>query len=352
MPQPPLTPFEHEIARRLGAYAVADDPRALEAALDAYRRSRTGRRRERWTRLRRAGVACTAAAAVTMSGGIVAAYAATLPSPVQRVAHALLAPLGVPAPHHLHAATTASHRMRPAVSTSPSPPTGAKTTRRPASTLLSLTMTATRDIVSAGSSGVLTVHIQPAPRDGHRTWQVRVTRRVYGKAAPATFAIVHGRGDRTIQLRTRPLDVNTTFVAELVSHRRALVASEPLTIAVRPELSIHVAPRGLSTILTIQAHHAAVGDRVFVLHTVGTRTERLSAPIDRRGHVSFTTSSGGRWVVLLAATPRHAAARAVVGVPNRPDTPSTTPTPTKSPAPDSARATPSATPTPSPTPRR
>ena len=87
--------LDEPLARQLRLLPLPEGDLGLDQALAAYRRSRISRQaRRRTIRLAMTSVF----AGVLSVSGVAAAYAASLPQPVQRVAHHLLGPLGVPAP--------------------------------------------------------------------------------------------------------------------------------------------------------------------------------------------------------------------------------------------------------------
>lgn len=98
---------EERVAHALATIPARVDPLDVEAVLSAYRRSRAGKSASR--RIGRA-LAPLLVASLTMGGGVAAAYAASLPSPVQRAAHRMLSVLGVPAPRrHITSPHSARH---------------------------------------------------------------------------------------------------------------------------------------------------------------------------------------------------------------------------------------------------
>jgi hypothetical protein len=100
-----LAPFaDNPVVRALTGPAAPDELTGEAEALAAFRAAgvgavRSGRSRARHTAAVRWGMgAGTFVVAIALSGGVAAAYTSSLPEPLQRVANALLGPVGVPAP--------------------------------------------------------------------------------------------------------------------------------------------------------------------------------------------------------------------------------------------------------------
>jgi hypothetical protein len=104
------------IVRALTAPGTPEELAGESAAMAAFRSTSRPSRRRFASRFGAGGA--TFAVAVALSGGVAAAYGHALPAPIQRVAHGILGPVGVPGPsatglgasarHHHHDATPAA----------------------------------------------------------------------------------------------------------------------------------------------------------------------------------------------------------------------------------------------------
>ena len=284
------TPTEPEeaLARQLGSIRLPNGDLGLERALVAYRSSRAGRRPRR--RLVR-GAAALSVAGLAMSGGMAAAYAASLPLPVQRVAHRWLSPLGVPAPHHREIAIGRARRepvVRPTTHYVSTDPTLAST---PGPVVFgdALTLTAT---ATAPDTRLVLLSLE---RGG---WHVQAS------------ATAHH--DLQVVFRIRPRADSRYAVAEPALGRR----SRPLTVVVQPRLTwtVHRSARGLD--VRVHVDGATTGEQVrLVRATVHGVRVVATARIDARGSALLAITrpaNGAQYLVEVSATRTHGAARAAL----------------------------------------
>lgn len=271
------------------------DARAgLPDALAAYRAQRRRRPiRRRWSHVTATVAAFTTAA--TVGGGLAAAYASVLPTPVQHVAHRLLAHVGVPDAH----ARPVHH-----VNLKVSPPKAAVAHRMQATggrIVLSLPhhrVIAGRDLLvlaELSPQGVLpdtqVVSVWERPAGGH--WSVTSTVRPDERGV--------------IQLRVSRLSRNTQF--RLVCPG---LASQTVTVHVTPRLQLR-ARSGAG--IQVTAIGAQAGDRALLVR-LDSAKRRVVAQLrlDRNGRAMWRANpgKGQSYIVELPATNAHDAAASPV----------------------------------------
>lgn len=286
-PDEPVSGAEPVIAALRGP-ASDEELRGFPAALTTYRGA-LAPRRGRWLLTRTFGTgAAGVAVGALLTGGVAAAYSAHLPDPVQRVAHRLLGPLGVPEP-----ARPASQR-RPTRLTSAPGPTAARAMSTPQ---------AAHHVSAPGQRLTLTATVPVVPLDGSAT--VRGVLHAAGHREAHELAVLVGRpatdaawrrvsAARTdaagsVVLRVTGLRVNTQLRLRI-----GAVASAIVTIRVRPDIGTAVsctATRDRCTVtVTVLGGHT--GDRVLLRRRSGSAavTEAVRR-LDSRGRASFVVAT-------------------------------------------------------------
>jgi hypothetical protein len=259
----------------------------------------------------RAGVAAAVIAAVAATTA--AAYAAVLPAPVQRIAHSVFAPLGVPdrrppASGALRgqtsdgpsaAASSASARgLPPPVRARPHP----SATPRQAPAESSLALTAVSASVPAGGDALLEGEITGTARPG-------IPVRLFQRAADQpgwrlAGSAVTGSGGRAT-FTVPDLAGNATFYLAAADH----APSSPVTVTVIPYVALQ-ATSGLpgTYLLRASARFGDPGDAMTLQElSGGAWTTVASQALDTVHQATFTVRAGKEFRALLEATGRHAA---------------------------------------------
>lgn len=312
-------PVEQTVAARLCRVPVADDPRVLAAALTAYRRSRSGRRTGRRAAVCGGRVA-TVSLVTAISGFLAAGYAAALPDPVQRAAHHLLAPAGLPAPHHHH------HRS-PSLPSTPSPQTHAKPARplaehAPAATsrslpALRLELSLPSTLLPAGTRAVARVAVAPAQGPPVVAVAVQVAPRRSGPWHTVMRATVHRPRPTSLSL---PALQDNTWVRVVA----ARTVSAPTRVRFIPVLlpTWHHRSDG-SWELVVAGRGLHPGDQLLLTESsAGGAAVRQWAHVGRDHLARFVFSVGpgpsARMTLRVYASARHAAAVIAVAPPRSP----------------------------------
>jgi hypothetical protein len=133
-PNDDLGPWsEDPLVRALTGPATGAELAGEAAALSAFRAAVPVNPRRRF--MGRVGVVGGSAviAAMALSGGVAAAYTASLPPSIQKIVHTVLGPIGVPPHHHHphHPIVAAPGRVRPSSSPTASAPVGGGLTPPP-----------------------------------------------------------------------------------------------------------------------------------------------------------------------------------------------------------------------------
>lgn len=280
--------------------------------------------------------AMAAAIVVAGAGMTAAAYAQILPSPLQDIAHTVLAPIGVPSASPAPAVIpTASSTAIPNVPTpSPthlsSPQTSCPCPTVTPSAHRSLRLRAARANVGYDDKDTFTGHVakKGAPdadasvkllerlSTSPGSWDVIATGAT-GPDGTATFVVAHIPADATFLL------AGSGDLASLTSHEVAVTVTPRLVVR-------HPARR----VLVVTAHPAAAGEAVALERlqdgawvTVATR------PLDGLLSATFTVSPAGTYRFALPATTAHDAgvSRQVVIVATTAAVSSVTPSPAAAP---------------------
>lgn len=285
--------------------------------------------------------ATTVVTTIALSGGVAAAaYTNSLPDPVQRFAHGVLGPVGVPAapprkpaagepvappttamvkPGSTPTPTTgqpgvagtpepASLPTAPVVASpgpvlTPSPVTGSTPTPRRSAAALSAAAS-TNKVAYAGSvavTGVLTAEDGLPLRN-------RVVR-LAGRAAGQPWTrVAGGRTDAEgrITLSTPPLIRNTILRLATPEGLHSVVAR----VLVVPVLQASATPSGGTTTIAVTSQGGRQGDQVVAYRRQGDRLVKVaSATLDSNGSATLTVPTPKRLVRLvlrLPATAQHA----------------------------------------------
>ena len=282
------TAREEALARWLGSAPVPTDERGLERALDEYRRSKAGRRPRR--RLIR-GVAALSAAGAVMSGGMAAAYAASLPGPVQRVAHRWLSPLGVPAPRHRESVVRRAHREHVVPPTNPTVAAGP------------LLAAVTGPVVFGDSLDLVATATA-------RDERVVLLRLEHGRWHRQTSAMAPS--DLHVVFRIRPQADARYAVAEPALLRR----SRPVTVIVQPRLTWTLHRSASSLVVRVRVDGAAAGEQLRLVRATAHELRLVAATrIDARGSALLAITrpaTGAEYLIEVRATRTHGGARATL----------------------------------------
>jgi hypothetical protein len=289
----PADPSLDGLLRALTADGSADELAGRAAALATFRRSRRRPRR------RSAFSVSTAAAALVLAGGIAAAYAAVLPTPVQHIAFRMLDGIGVPDAHHPRPssstppATTSipSTTSHTAAAASPTAARRGQTGTRGANTAPALVLTAAQAQIPADEDDVLSGRLV---RGGRAEPGVRVLllERVGGLPGwqAAGSAVTDRRGDVT--LIVRQLTSNASF--RLTAPGGA--ASRPVFVTVIPPvyLDVTAGKKPGTDVLTATAPFADTGDVVVLQELSGGRWHSVRRHLlDAEHQASFTVRIPG-----------------------------------------------------------
>lgn len=291
--------------------------------------------------------ATTIVTTIALSGGVAAAYTQTLPDPVQRFAHSILGPVGVPAapPQRPSAeepargklpvatsapsanppaptpsrtataapATTASPAAPAAVGAPASPGSTPSPTPPPRRVAAALTAVASESKVSFGTpvsvSGVLTA------TDGgplaNRT--VRLAGRIAGQPW-ARFAIGRTDANGRITLQTPPLNQNTSLRLATPQALRSTV----VRVIVVPLLEASASADSGTTTIAVTTHGGVQGDTLVAYRRRGTELVEVgTVTLDANGSAVITVSTPNkavRIVLRLQATGLHARAQTALTI--------------------------------------
>jgi hypothetical protein len=236
-----------------------------------------------------------------------------LPAPVQRIAHSVLAPLGVPdrrhpAPRALRGQTPDSPSAAASSASARSHPPSARgrphpsTTPRQAPAPSSLTLTATSDRIPAGGDVLLEGKITGAARR-------RILTRLFQRAADqpgwrlAGNAVTGSGG--CVTFTVPDLAGNATFYLAAANH----APSSPVTVTVIPYVTLRaVAGRPGIYLLRASARFGDPGDAMMLQElSGGVWTTVASQALDAGHQAAFAVRAAKEFRALLKATGRHAA---------------------------------------------
>jgi hypothetical protein len=338
----PHDPALDGLCRALTASGTAGEMAGRPAALEMFRTSR-GRpprfrsqrfrpqrfrpQRLRPHRLRVAVSMGSAAAALVLSGGIAAAYAAALPAPVQHIAYRMLGSIGVPDTHPPAPSANVPGR---APSVAPTPSASATAGRCPCpagtsgtDTAPALILVAARTQVPPGGPDVLTGRLAPGgrPEAGVR---VRLFEHVAGRpgwraagsavtdaSGTVTLAVPHLAGNAWFRLAVNSSG-NSTGNSAGNSAGRGGAVSPPVLITVIPPVYLDLAPGPQPDVdvLTARAPSADTGDVVVLQERAGGVWygvgQRVLGP-DHRASFSVLVPSSGQveYRVVMPRTTAH-----------------------------------------------
>lgn len=350
-------PWEDDpLVRALRAPGSADELAHEREYVAAYRSARPRRGRVRL--VGRFGIgATTVVTTIALSAGVAAAYGRVLPDPVQRFAHDVLGPVGVPDPAPERRAAeprpvvvTATPSTTPApspavpsgrpdqaptafpsptlptapveqptrppaavgsatppVSEGPTPtPTAPPTPRRVPTTL---TAAASDSRVPAGSA--VTVAGFLVDQDG-RPMRNRAVRLVGRSTGQPWTRVATGRTDAEgrVSLQTAPLDRSTGLRLSTPQG----VRSAAVRVVVVPAVTASVARAEGTTTVSVTVRGGQAGDTVVLLRRQGKKLVEVGrAQLDSAGTATFafpTPDRTRRFVVRIPATSLHASAQA------------------------------------------
>lgn len=357
-PKDDLAGWDDPIVRALRAPGSPAELVGEREILTAYRASRPTRGRLRLvSRLGASG--SVALAVVALSGGVAAAaYTQTLPDPIQRIAHRMLAPIGVPAaptdPEPGVTAAAAPPKSAPATASSGPTPSAPHATAHAAAARHPSTHPAHHHSGAPGPTTAptkapavapasprpvttppkTTAPVAPRPRPANVSASASARRVVVGGTVAVSGVVTDGNGrplsgrpvvllghqpghpgwtrlasgstDRTgsVVLTPGPLHENTG----LRLRTRHQVHSASTRVVVVPTVS--ATPR--SEDVTVRTDGGTPGDSVLLYRVRrGQRIRLAHAVLDTSGATSFsvpTARRSVRFVVVLSKTPQHARA--------------------------------------------
>jgi hypothetical protein len=320
----PADPALNGLIRALTADGTAAELAARPAALVMFRDSRRRPRHRRF-----AVSMSTVAAAVVLAGGMSAAYAAALPSPVQRIAYRMLGSIGVPDTHRVVPSSGPSSGPPGGAATSP-PASSARGSAPPRSSAPASSAPASPGCpCPAGTPGpgvtstlVLTTAQAQIPADGDAVLSGRLAAgsrpeagvrvRLYERPAgtsdwwEAASGVTDGSGDVT--LTVPGLITNAAF--RLADPKGAV--SAPVVITVIPPVILDVTPGLLAgrDRLTVLAPFAHPGDVVVLQERSGGAWRRVAEHVlgpDDRAFFSVLIPAAGHaeYRVVLPRTIAH-----------------------------------------------
>jgi hypothetical protein len=345
----PHDPALDRLFQALTAGGTADEMAGRAAALETFRAGRSQPRRPRmprlWLprlrlprlkpyRLRLAFSMGTAAAALVLTGGIAAAYAAALPAPVQHIAYRMLGRIGVPDTHRPAPsasvpapATSVPARGAPAPSApgSSAPSSSAAATagcpcpavsRTGAGAVPGLTLVAARAQVPAGGTDVLSGRLASGGRPEAGV-HVRLFERVAGRPGWRATGGAVTDASGTVTLTVAHLTRNAWF--RLAARGGAL--SPPVLITVIPPVTLDwtAGPRAGLDVLTARAPSAAAGDVIVLQERTGGVWHDVNRRVlgqDHQASFSVLVPTSGR-VAYRVVLPRTAAHGRSVSAPVR-----------------------------------
>ena len=246
----------------------------------------------------------SAAIASVLVGGVAgAAYAAVLPAPVQRIAHHLLAGIGVPNPRLVISRSPAA----PATTAVPRPARAAPAPgSRTAVPGFVLVLTAARTQVLAGGADTFTGYLALNGRPATGVW-LRLTASVPAHGGGRQFATEMTDEDGMVTFVVPGLTRDAQF--RLTGPDR--IRSAPLTVTVLPQVTLSSG----AGILTAVVRYGQPGDRVTLQMLIpGSGWRNISVErLGVQGAAYFTITrprdaAGSVYRVILAGTAAHAPA--------------------------------------------
>jgi hypothetical protein len=288
---------------------------------------RTAGRKRRFVPSMGMAAAAAMVVAAALTGG---AYAAVLPTPIQHIAHRVLARIGVPdarhSPSSAGASSTGPSSTGPS-STGPSRlaaanPAAARTsgsfpsvTRTAAAVqnplpVPPIVLSAVRTEVAAGSSVTLDGRLAPggAPMADAR---VQLLELDGSRWRPVGAALTDGDGEATFTVRHVTRNTEFRLASRVVTTHTAL--SPPILVTVLPWLTVVISDGGPagSDVITVTARSADPGDMVILQVATGTAWHDFTELRLNAAHqASFTVvvAAGQNYRVVLPATRTHAGA--------------------------------------------
>jgi hypothetical protein len=345
------------IVRALQAPGTPEELAGELQALAAYRRVMTPRRGARLAGRFGAG-ATILVVGIGLSGGVAAAFGRVLPSPIQQVAHHLLGPVGVPAPHHhaVRAATTSApatvtpsttpsagpaqpttpvhhHSSKrhvvpparreakrhatatPAPTPDPTPPTPSPTPTAPAVAAVSVSVTSAD--VQPGATDAATARVTTSAGEPVPGATVTLQEQFAGESdwSTAGTATTDSNGSATIGLPT----VTHNLVLRMLTRGGPHSSSVDVTVVPPVSVSLDDGTNG-TTDVTVQAQGAQAGDTVELARRQDGAWQAIgSGVLDGSGAVTFAVTPPPRgtttYRATLSATTAHGASSASFLIP-------------------------------------
>lgn len=290
---------DHPLARMLADSPAPPATDGLPDALVAYRHSRTFRRAHR--RATSLATAVLAATTVTLGGSVAAAYAASLPRPVQRVAHHLFTHLGVPAPDHDRAPARPARpadsagRLRPRHVFLPTP-TATPTHRTVAATAPVVVLTAPSQVLYGDSAAVVAL-VRDAPP---------------GTVVDVVAHATHGSWSTLLEKRTNAHHL-AVFRLPMTGDVRVEAAHGKSAAVVHmvPRLHVTSATSAHGWSVAVRGEGVSAGERVDLVRRSGGHDVVVgSARFGRDGQARIVlrgSRQASSYAVTVASTARHAA---------------------------------------------
>lgn len=382
----PREPGLDQLIRALTADGHPAELAGRDAALAAFRAAsqsspRRAPMRSPLGRMPARLAAVVAAGAAALAGVTAAAYAQALPAPVQHIAHAWLAVVGVPNSQPQPASTGHSDRTAPAAGQASTPgsasqgagcPCPATTSATPSPTTaahVTLTLSAARDRVPGYAIDVFTGRVT---KHGHPA--AGVTVRLLQRPAGSTTWHLAASGKTGPHGRFRVLTPRLTTTSAFRVSGPGRSHSVGVTVAVGARVRLKLVTGKVNDHLIVIARAARPGDMAVLEERVaGSWTRVSSQPLGAAYQASFPVAAKTaaahhyRGVVLIAGfrvpsavvwVPRatHTTGATIIGgpspSPSASPSPTATPTLTSMPSPtttDTAAPTPTDSATPAPT---
>jgi hypothetical protein len=345
---------EWDRLRGLHALRAPGTPAELAGLEDAVAAFRAGNERGGPRRLaRRLGVGATSTLLlIGVSGGVAAAYTRALPSPVQQVAHGLLASVGVPAAPTRRASTTAHSRgpvhpgrglavvaASPAstnrartVTPAPSPPAGRvrptrdtprvtaapssgatpaatgmpspnETKSRPAAVgVVTISVSAAR--VAPGGRVTVTATLRDASGRATAHRQARLQTRPAGSATWTPGAVARSGGSGSLRLTSVAITRTTRVRVQAASGAH----SKPVTVVVVPTLTVTQQRAKRQDHLVVTTTGTEAGDALVVQRRAGASwTTVCTLHVDADGRASRSVPVTDQRQVLRLVLPHTSA---------------------------------------------
>jgi hypothetical protein len=278
---------------------------------------RTAGRKRRFVPSMGMAAAAAVVVAAALTGG---AYAAVLPTPIQHIAHRVLARIGVPDARHSPSSAGPSSPGPPklaaanpaAARTSGSFPSVTRTAAAVQNPLPvpPIVLSAVRTEVAAGSSVTLDGRLAPggAPMADAR---VQLLELDGSRWRPVGAALTDGDGEATFTVRHVTRNTEFRLASRVVTTHTAL--SPPILVTVVPGLTVVISDGGPtgSDVITVTARSADPGDVVILQVATGTTWRDFTELRLNAAHqASFTVvvAAGQNYRVVLPATRTHAGA--------------------------------------------